>query len=162
MALHIWPCPRAPTWVTLNLYWTLNIPLQKIKFCFTTSMGHYSQMIGRKFTRIPRVKWSWGKAETSARKILTNHVWDEPWNHTVTPDRGHRTRIHTQTHAFSMQAQQIHTHTMKRHNVAFKHTLRAQTHRARWQQMTRKSHSMTDTLYTAISVGKTEVWRLQL
>lgn len=113
MALHIWPCPRAPTWVTLNLYWTLNIPLQKIKFCFTTSMGHYSQMIGRKFTRIPRVKWSWGKAETSARKILTNHVWDEPWNHTVTPDRGHRTRIHTQTHAFSMQAQQIHTHYEK-------------------------------------------------
>lgn len=146
-------------WVTLNLYWTQNIPLKEIKFRFTTSMGHYSQMIGRKFARIPRVKRSWGKAESSARKSLTNQVWDEPWNHTVTPDRGHRTHTQTHKHMPSANRHSRYTNYEKtqcgiRRITCWTHTLRAQTHWARWQQMTRKSHSMTDSLYIAISAGK--------
>lgn len=125
MVLHVWPCPRAPMWVTLNLYWTQNIPLQKK---FNNNVLQHPWVI--------TLKWLEGSSlefqESSDPEAKQTRLQDRAcptmckmshgtiqWPQTEAT--GH-TYTHKQTHAFSMQAQKTHTHSMKRHNVAFKHT----------------------------------------
>lgn len=145
-------------WVTLNLYWTQNIPLQKK---FNNNVLQHPWVI--------TLKWLEGSSlefqESSDPEAKQTRLQDRAcptmckmshgtiqWPQTEAT--GH-TYTHKQTHAFSMQAQKTHTHTHYEKTQCGIQTHTTQTHWARWQQMTRKSHSMTDTLYIVISVEKT-------